>query len=166
LEPDRRRRVRSASHGRIDPGLLFDQRPRTEREDVVRQLSFDELADDHEGHPHSAYESVEFLSQAPLNPRLFMEFIDNRPPGLYRAKGFIHFGVPGHQRKFTLHTVGSYLRFQRSGWARDEARTTRLVMIGTGLDADFLRKALASCAEPEPQKAADHSMMGVLPFVE
>jgi G3E family GTPase len=165
-----------ASHGRIDPGLLFDRRPRTEREDAVRQLSFDDLndgpADDHrghdghEGHPHSAYDSVGFVTEAPLNPRLFMEFIDNRPPGLYRAKGFIHFGVPGHQQKFTLHTVGGYLRFQRSGWARDEARTTRLVMIGTDLDADFLSKALTSCVEPEPQKAEEHSMMGVLRFVE
>jgi hypothetical protein len=38
-------------------------------------------------------------------------------------------------------------------------------MIGAGLDADFLRKALASCVEQDPRSADANNMMGVLRFL-
>ncbi|WP_037678747.1 GTP-binding protein [Streptomyces albus] len=173
-----------AAHGRIDAGLLFDERPRAEETEGVRQLSFEDLYrelnreretgghTDHDGgcagggHFHSGYESAEFVSGTPLDPRRLMAFLDSRPDGLYRIKGWVHFGVDGHREKFTLHAVGDFLRFYPSPWGRDETPDTRLVLIGAGIDAGAVRKELEACREAEPgEGAADETgMWGVLRY--
>ncbi|MBL1111378.1 GTP-binding protein [Streptomyces sp. 110] len=174
--------VVTAAHGRVDPALLFDHRPRETAGEGFRQLSFaDVWADeasgagcgddtrghgqDHGDHLHAAYESVEFSAAEPLHPRRLMDFLDSRPVGLYRAKGFLHFAGAGRERKFGLHTVGSYLRFQLSPWERGEPRTTQLVMIGTGIDAGTLTKRLAECVATPEEEIDETHMMGVLRYV-
>ncbi len=52
---------------------------------------------------------MEFRTDAAVNPRLFMEFLRDRPEGLYRAKGFVDFGA----QRFLLQLVGSSLRFEK-----------------------------------------------------
>ncbi|MBD3003634.1 GTP-binding protein [Streptomyces sp. 5-10] len=176
--------VVTAAHGRVDPALLFDRRPRETAEEGFRQLSFaDVWADegcgadgcgddvrghghDHSLHLHAAYESVEFSAAEPLHPQRLMEFLDSRPAGLYRAKGFLHFAGAGRERKFGLHAVGSYLRFQLSPWERGEPRTTQLVMIGTGIDADTLTKRLAACVATPGEEIDETHLMGVLRYVD
>lgn len=161
-----------ADHGRIDPELLFDARPWS----MTRgQLSFEDLlaeaADgereqgDHTGHAHAAYESVEFVSEQSLSPRRFIDFLDRRPAGLYRIKGFVHFGVPGHDERYEVHAVGRFLRFAPGPWGRDEARVTRLVLIGSGTDGPALLRELEACREPRPHLAGPESMWGVLRYV-
>ncbi|WUD76905.1 GTP-binding protein [Streptomyces sp. NBC_00510] len=164
-----------AAHGRVDPALLFEPRPRAVDGTAARQLSFDELyADDghehhadgdHTGHLHAAYDSVEFTSEAPLHPRRLMEFLDGRPAGLYRMKGFLRFAAAAHEQKYTLHSVGGFLRFLPSGWSRGESRATRLVMIGAGLDADALRKGLDACVAAPGEELPADAMLGVLRYV-
>ncbi|MEU7135875.1 GTP-binding protein [Streptomyces sp. NPDC046261] len=166
--------VVSASYGRVDPDLLFDRKPREERNEAIRQLSFEDLCagdeeDDHHGHLHAAYESVEFISDDPMHPRRLMEFLDSRPEGLYRIKGFVHFGVAGHRNKYAVHAVGDFLRFYPSPWARSEKRATQLVMIGSGIDARSLRDRLDACRDTDPPaegEDADHSMWGVLRYAQ
>ncbi|GAA0411404.1 GTP-binding protein [Streptomyces luteireticuli] len=169
--------VVAASYGRVDPELLFDRRPREERLEEIRQLSFEDLVHDgagddhdhgHEGHLHAAYESVEFVSDEPLHPRLFMEFLDRRPEGLYRIKGFVYFGVPGHRQKFALHAVGDFLRMHRTAWGRSERRTTQLVMIGSGVDGGALREGLEGCrrAGEGAGDVDERSMWGVLRYTQ
>ncbi|WP_407549433.1 GTP-binding protein [Streptomyces sp. Pv4-95] len=129
----------------------------------------------HAAHLHSVYQSVEFTSGEPMNPRRLMDFLDSRPTGLYRIKGFVHFDVPGSRQKFTLHAVGDFLRFYPSPWGRDEERSTQLVLIGSGIDAEALRKGLAGCREEASQASAgpgtperptsEDSMWGVLRYV-
>ncbi|MGI5445940.1 CobW family GTP-binding protein [Streptomyces sp. CA-243310] len=164
--------VIGADHGRIDPELLFDARPWT----VTRgQLSFEDLlaeaADDerehgdHTGHAHAAYESVEFVSEQALSPRRFIDFLDRRPAGLYRIKGFVHFGVPGHEERHEVHAVGRFLRFAPGPWGRGEPRVTRLVLIGSGTDGPALLRELEACREPRPHLAGPESMWGVLRYV-
>ncbi len=157
-------------HGRVDPELFFDRRTRPERAEVARQLSFDELHEhDHhcdDGHAHAQYQSVEFVTEEALHPRRFMRFLDERPAGLYRMKGFVYFGVTGHRQKFTLHTVGSYLRVHRSNWGRDEPRATRLVLIGRDLDAELIRKTLEDCVEPRPRDVEEQAMLRILRYLE
>ncbi|WP_346776437.1 CobW family GTP-binding protein [Streptomyces sp. HNM0574] len=156
-----------AAYGRVDPGLFFDpsMRPRPD----VEQLSFDALlreedADDHAGHLHAAYESVEFVSERPLDPRRFLEFLDSRPAGLYRMKGWADFGPADPEHRYALHAVGGFLRFTPQD--RASGPGTQLVMIGSGVDGDALRSGLAACVA-EPDAPVDpRAMWGVLRYVD
>ncbi|WP_238598597.1 CobW family GTP-binding protein [Saccharothrix sp. ALI-22-I] len=144
-----------SSFGRVDPALLFDPRPR----ERIGQLSFEDLLD--EEHDHVRYDSVEFTGEA-MNPVRLMAFLDARPKGLYRIKGFVRFDVPGHRQRFSLHTVGAFLRFERSAWPGP--RRTELVLIGTGLDVAAIKAELAACVEPNPSEVDPQSMLEVLRY--
>ncbi|WP_346777192.1 CobW family GTP-binding protein [Streptomyces sp. HNM0575] len=191
--------VVAAAHGRIDPALLFDpvHRPRP----PVEQLSFDvllrEAADgpeDHHGehhgehheegdgdgscrgHLHAAYESVEFTSPEPLDPRRFLDFLDTRPPGVYRIKGFVDFGAADPGNTYAVHAVGGFLRFtssprpatapEREGGEALALTSTQLVLIGAGTDGEALRKGLAGCVADQSAESHPHAMWGVLRYVE
>ncbi|MGN9820797.1 CobW family GTP-binding protein [Streptomyces sp. SD11] len=163
-----------ASYGRIDPEFLFDCRPTEER---IGQLSFDDLHRDEDGHPgnrdehlghlHSAYESVSFTSEVPLGPRRLMDFLDSRPDGLYRIKGYVDFGAADPRNRYAVHAVGRFLRFYPEPWAPGErdARRTQLVLIGSGVDAVALGKELEACKDDAPH-ADESSMWGVLRYVQ
>ncbi|MFD5395288.1 CobW family GTP-binding protein [Streptomyces sp. NPDC127097] len=187
------RPVICTAYGRVDPELFFDRGPGDDHDAPVRQLSFEDLlreaaangapahdSDGHCGHPgecghpghthhaghlHAAYESVEFTSAEPMHPRRLMDFLDSRPAGLYRIKGFVHFDVPENRQKFTVHAVGDFLRFYPAPWPKGEERCTQLVMIGSGIDAPALRKELESCRDSAPSEADPNSMWGVLRYV-
>lgn len=155
-----------ADHGRVDPDLLFDP----VRREPVGQLSFDQLHtdDDHDHgeHAHRRYRSVEFRSERALHPDRFARFLRGRPAGLYRMKGHAHFGVPGHRQKFSLHTVGGYVRVERTRWRRGEPRDTQLVMIGTDLDATALHAELDRCVEPDPAAVDPGQMLPILRYLD
>lgn len=180
-----------ATYARVDPEFLFDCRPTRER---IGQLSFDDLHrhhedgpgsdsdsdgaggdehgkhdvhDVHDGHLHSAYDSVSVESEVPLDPRRLMTFLDSRPEGLYRIKGYVDFGAADARNKYTVHAVGRFLRFSPEPWAPGEPRLSRLVLIGAGIDAPRLSKELTACAQDAPHTYADeHSMWGVLRYVQ
>ncbi|WP_405811839.1 GTP-binding protein [Streptomyces sp. NBC_01520] len=164
--------VIGAAYGRIDPELLFDPALRADEDDTVRQLTFEDLLqeteNDHGSHLHTAYESVSFTAGVPMNPRRFMAFLDSRPEGLYRIKGFADFGAADRGNRYTVHAVGRFLRFVPQSWARDEARLTQLVLIGSGIDAEALHKELAACRETpqDAPEALERSMWGVLRYVQ
>ncbi|MFD3544635.1 CobW family GTP-binding protein [Streptomyces sp. NPDC058655] len=167
-------------HGRIDPELLFDRRPWTQ---TRGQLSFEDLLaeagarepgaghtrhtgdEGHEGHAHALYESVEFVSDGALSPRRFMDFLDRRPAGLYRIKGFVRFDVPGHGERYEIHAVGRFLRFTPGPWGRGEPRLSQLVLIGSGIDGPGLLRELEACREEAPHELGPESMWGVLRYV-
>ncbi|MFE4537035.1 CobW family GTP-binding protein [Streptomyces scopuliridis] len=172
--------VVSASYGRIDPELLFDPAVRPDEEEKARQLSFEDLYEDahpagdehasHDGHLHAAYESVSFTAAAPMNPRRLMAFLDSRPPGLYRIKGFVDFGAADPANRYALHAVGRALRFHPAPWGRGAERLTQLVLIGSGIDREALLKELDACQETDPRAARDAAvdqsgMWGVLRYV-
>jgi G3E family GTPase len=130
-------------HGRVDPELFFDPRPR----ERFGQLSFDDLRehDDHSQHLHAAYESVTFTAERPLSPRRFLDFLEQRPAGLYRVKGHLDLGPNGVRSRFGLHTVGGFVEFDRSAWPAGRPRRTELVLIGAGFDGDDLTRRLEAC---------------------
>jgi G3E family GTPase len=173
-EPDRlvarvrelapRAAVVPAVHGRVDPEFLFDCRPGEER---VGQLSFDDLHEhgDHDGHLHTGYDSVSFVSRQPLDPRALMSFLDSRPEGLYRIKGYVDFGPHDTLNRYAVHAVGSFLRFYPEPWVPAEERLTQLVLIGSGIDAPALDKELEACRSDAPH-ADEHGMWGVLRYVQ
>ncbi|MER7840275.1 GTP-binding protein [Streptomyces sp. NPDC096040] len=156
-----------ATYGRIDPGFLFDCRPSEER---VGQLSFDDLHDHeeddaHEGHLHTVYDSLSFVSELPLDPRRLMAFLDSRPEGLYRIKGYVDFGPYDTGNRYAVHAVGRFLRFYPEPWGRDEERLTQLVLIGSGIDVAALPKELDACTNDAPH-ADEYGMWGVLRYVQ
>lgn len=174
-----------ATYGRIDPQLLFDPALRPDNDEKARQLTFEDLyleeraaedGDGHGAHLHTAYESVDFASDAPMDPRRLLDFLDSRPEGLYRIKGYVDFGAGDPGNAYGVHAVGRFLRFTPRPWTRGEPKRTQLVLIGSGVDAPALRKELESCrttgekghrAGPEtPQDAAhERAMWGVLRYV-
>ncbi|WP_405998063.1 CobW family GTP-binding protein [Streptomyces sp. NBC_00829] len=159
--------VTTAAYGRIDPEMLFDCRPRTER---VGQLSFEDLVegdDDHTDHLHTAYETVSFSAAEPLHPRRLLDFLDSRPDGLFRIKGFADFGDLDAHNRYAVHAVGPFLRFYPEPWPAGARRATELVLIGTGIDTAALTRELDGTRVTRPQDAPDeHSMWGVLRYVQ
>ncbi|QUC57127.1 GTP-binding protein [Streptomyces sp. A2-16] len=158
-----------ATYGRIDPEFLFDCRPGEER---IGQLSFDDLHDrtdehGHEDHLHSGYDSVPFRSDVPMDPRRLMAFLDSRPEGLYRIKGYVDFGPYDTRNRYAVHAVGSFLRFYLEPWSAGDERLTQLVLIGSGSDTSALGKELEACkADHEDAPHADEAgMWGVLRYV-
>ncbi|MFF8973778.1 CobW family GTP-binding protein [Streptomyces sp. NPDC014995] len=158
-----------ATYGRIDPEFLFDCRPGEER---VGQLSFDDLHrqddheyDDHAGHLHTTYDSLSFTSAVPLDPRRLMAFLDSRPEGLYRIKGYVDFGPHDPGNRYAVHAVGRFLRFCPEPWGTAEERLTQLVLIGSGIDTAALGKELEACGNDAPH-ADEHGMWGVLRYVQ
>jgi G3E family GTPase len=163
-----------ASYGRVDPEFLFDCRPSEER---LGQLSFDDLPredEDHAAHPHSGYDTLSFVSGVPLDPQRLLAFLDSRPEGLYRIKGYVDFGAHDRRNRYAVHAVGRFLRFTPEPWpdarpgagcgAETGARLTQLVLIGTGLDAPALRKELQACEDGSPD-VDEHALWGVLRYV-
>ncbi|MGW0769589.1 CobW family GTP-binding protein [Streptomyces sp. NPDC002676] len=155
-----------ATYGRIDPEFLFDCRPSEER---IGQLSFDDLhehtADDsHAGHLHTGYDSLPFTSDVPMDPRTLMRFLDSRPEGLYRIKGYVDFGPHDTRNRYAVHAVGRFLRFYPEPWGPADARLTQLVLIGSGIDPEALNKELEAGRNDAPH-ADEHGMWGVLRYV-
>jgi len=161
---DRAAVVVPATYGRVDPEFLFDCRPSEER---LGQLSFDDLHEhgDHDGHLHTGYDSISFVSGRPLDPRSLMGFLDSRPDGLYRIKGYVDFGPHDTGNRYAVHAVGRFLRFYPEPWAPCDDRLTQLVLIGSGIDAPALAKELEACKSEAPH-ADEHDMWGVLRYVQ
>ncbi|WP_236583371.1 GTP-binding protein [Streptomyces sp. MBT53] len=158
-----------ATYGRVDPEFLFDCRPSEER---VGQLTFDDLhehtGDEHEhaDHLHAAYDSLSFASDVPMDPRGLMAFLDSRPEGLYRIKGYVDFGAHDPRNRYAVHAVGRFLRFYPEPWASGDARLTQLVLIGSGLELATLGKELEACRDGDAPHADEHGMWGVLRYVQ
>ncbi|WP_425828597.1 CobW family GTP-binding protein [Streptomyces fractus] len=172
--------VVSASYGRIDPALLFDCRPTEER---IGQLSFDDLhrhdgdGDDGEGddhgshaahdtHLHAAYDTVAFTSEVPMDPRGLIAFLDSRPDGLYRIKGYVDFGAHDTGNRYAVHAVGRFLRFYPEPWPSGQERLTQLVLIGSGIDTADLGQQLDAAKSDAPHTVDEHGMWGVLRYVQ
>ncbi|MGW5059836.1 CobW family GTP-binding protein [Streptomyces sp. NPDC004096] len=161
-----------AAYGRIEPELLFDCRPAEER---IGQLSFDDLhrhdhdhehgeASAHHAHLHAGYDSLSFRSDVPMEPRRLLEFLDSRPEGLYRIKGYVDFGAADPRNRYAVHAVGRFLRFRPEAWEAGAERLTQLVLIGSGINTTALRKELQGCTDDAPH-TDEHGMWGVLRYV-
>lgn len=145
----------------VDLGLLADIELAPVDDSVPRQLGLDELlvesdcGDDHDhcGHLHHEYQSVSFVDPEPMNPRALAAFLEQPPAGVYRIKGFAHFDVAGHRRKYLVHTVGSYVSVTTRTWDPEESRQTQLVVIGAGIDEAEVRAVLEGARAAGPVDA-------------
>ncbi|MGZ5902501.1 MAG: CobW family GTP-binding protein [Reyranella sp.] len=101
----------------------------------------------HAEHDHAhlhddGFVSLSFESESPFSVRRLQSFLDSgRPPGLFRAKGFLWLAETG--KRYVFHLVGE--RFTLEEDDRGVAGTNRLVLIGQNLDVETLRVRLANC---------------------
>ncbi|GAB91697.1 CobW family GTP-binding protein [Gordonia rhizosphera] len=159
----------------VDPEMLFDASDRAvSTTPRSGQLTLDDLFAacagrddvDHHDHPHTHlhddYESADFETDRPMNPRRLAAFLERPPAGCYRIKGVVAFDVPGHRQKHIVHSVGGFVRVQRRAWA-GEPRTTSIVVIGAGLDRAEVTERLAAAVDDGTPD--DHGILRITRYV-
>lgn len=127
-----------AQHGRLDLGVLLGLERAVE--DVIdgRKTHHDEEED----HDHDAFDSVSVALEVNDRQRLLdalAQLVQRHE--IYRVKGFV--ALPGTAMRLVVQGVGQRFdsHFDRP-WRADEARATRLVLIGDHLDAAALQAEL------------------------
>ena len=104
---------------------------------------------DHEDHVAAAgISSISLKAEKPIRPELFErwfgQLLQDQGPNILRYKGILD--IQGRDERFVLQGVHMIRdgEFQRP-WRPDEARWSRLVLIGRELERDKLEKAFAAC---------------------
>lgn len=100
-------------------------------------------------HLHHSAQSLDLVTDDPVDPGALMDLLDDRPPGLFRVKGVVHLAVaPGQTAPVVVHAAGRQVRIDVLQDTPDA--TSRLVAIGSDLDLTDLRRRLDACrATPE-----------------
>lgn len=145
-------RIIEAERGAVDTRLLLDA-DTLKRRDPVKgsQVS---LGDNHADHLHETYQKVSFSSTKPLDPGNFEIYMNTGiPKGVYRAKGFVYFGIKGLEQKFIFQLVGRRFSLKLDNW-RGQAPKTDLVFIGEKLDEAKLTKDLEELVDKNPDDIA------------
>jgi G3E family GTPase len=93
------------------------------------------------GEAHSSMHTVSFMLQQPLQKAWFTRFLEELPPTIYRAKGFVTF--TGESGAYLFQYVPGYVILKQFP-VRDQAML-RGVFIGTHLEQDWLTTQLAAC---------------------
>jgi cobalamin biosynthesis protein CobW len=127
-----------AQHGRIDIGVLLGLERAVE--DVIDQRKTHH--DEEEDHDHDAFDSVQVALDVPDRDALLValrSLVEGHE--IYRVKGFV--ALPGSAMRLVVQGVGTRFDsyFDRS-WRADEARQSRLVLIGSELNAAVLQAEL------------------------
>lgn len=127
-----------AQHGRLAPELLLGLGRAVE--DVIDQRRTHH--DEEEDHDHDEFDSVALALNVNDKDRLLaaLQALVERHE-IYRAKGFV--ALPGAAMRLVVQGVGRRFdsHFDRA-WRPGEARGTRLVLIGAGLDVKVLQTEL------------------------
>lgn len=148
----------------IDKRLIFDLD--TAHEDRLLLLDSHLHPHDHNHHEHihEQYESLSFSTKKPLSPEKFVQFLDNLPENLFRAKGFCYFGMKGYEQKFTLQIVGKYIEFFAQEW-KNESPETNLVLIGSNLNKAEIFDQLNNLIDKNPENITPNSMLNFERFL-
>ena len=115
--------------------------------DRILALEPDFLTDAEHEHDEDVT-SISLRSPIPVDPQRFMPWLQDlvreRGQDILRTKGILAF--PDEARRYVVQGVHMLLEgdLQRA-WTPDEARDSRLVLIGRGLDRAALERGFASC---------------------
>ncbi|MBJ6131329.1 cobalamin biosynthesis protein CobW [Ochrobactrum sp. Q0168] len=133
-----------ASFGKLGADVLLGLGVGTE-DDIANRKSHHEIhhADGHE-HDHDEFESFVVEAGSVSDPKAFAEKLKTiiADHDVLRLKGFVD--VPGKPMRLVVQAVGPRIEhyFDRP-WGKDEARSTRLVVIGLHeIDEDAITKAV------------------------
>ncbi|WP_266019283.1 cobalamin biosynthesis protein CobW [Brucella intermedia] len=133
-----------ASFGKLGADVLLGLGVGTE-DDIANRKSHHEIhhADGHE-HDHDEFESFVVEAGSVADPKLFADRLKEviAEHDILRLKGFVD--VPGKPMRLVVQAVGPRIEhyFDRP-WGKDEARSTRLVVIGLhDIDEAAIAKAV------------------------
>ncbi len=143
-----------AENGAVDTRLLLDADTLKRRiAPKGSQVSLRD-SDNHTDHLHETFKKVSFSSNKPIDPRGFEEYMNAKiPKGIYRAKGFVYFGIKGLEQKFIFQLVGKRFSLKLDNW-RGQVPKTDLVFIGDNFDEAKLNTELQSLVDINPDDIA------------
>ncbi len=130
--------VRGALDPRVllDPDVLAAAAARPGRQLVLGEEVGGEAGD----RAHPGHASVELVTDEALDGHALLALFDDRPPGLFRAKGFVDLG---EDEQYTLQVVGRQVELT-AGVPRG-VHGSRLVCVGVGMDVAVVRARLQGC---------------------
>lgn len=70
-------------------------------------------------------------------------FLQQLPPGVFRAKGLLQFY--GYEPMYIFNLSGRRYQFEETDWPEGVAPSNQLVVIGREIDIDVMRKTLEEC---------------------
>lgn len=158
-------RLLYADHGRVDTRLLLapDSLARQD-EPAARQLALTaDHNEAHDDHLHHQYAHVSLSTDRPIDPHLWEKFIHDLPPAIYRAKGFLYFGMKGLEQKYVFQLVGRRHEMKIDEWLSDTPRTN-VVFIGTDFDTKAFEQSLQNLIDAKPDDVSDDTIMDVLKY--
>lgn len=147
-------RIIETANAQVDVRLLLDQDQYKLRTDNLDNNTKDSksVLNDHKHHLHHQYSTFSWRSKQPLDPSKFQNFANRLlPTNIYRAKGFVDFGIKGHMRRYIFQLVGVRAEIVWDNWKNQQPKTD-LVFIGQDLDKKQLQKDLDDCIDLTPQK--------------
>ena len=159
-------RLLTASHGRIDFRLLADL---PERQSHQLKLADNGHGHDHEHehnheHLHQRFQSVDFQTDRPLDPKKFEAWSKSLDENVFRAKGIVFFGMKGVGQKFIFQAVGQRSDLKIDEWEMDQQPTTSLVVIGLDLDEKKIRRQLEALIDDQPDDVSAETLMDIFQY--
>lgn len=149
----------TAEHGTVDTRVLLDADTIKRREPKSGdQLTLDEPEEDHSEHLHETFHKMEFTTSKPIDPKKFEQYMKNQiPDGVFRAKGFVYFGIKGLEQKFIFQKVGARHTLKLDDW-RGQPTRTDLVFIGSDFSEKALRSDLENLVDQNPDDISGNLM--------
>jgi G3E family GTPase len=115
--------------------------------DVDRKLAVDpQFLDELNTRHHHEIQSCAFTFDQPFSIERFEALVQQltETTQVFRSKGFL--SLAGNPRRAIFHGVNNrFTIFWDRLWEKGETRTSQLVFIGKGLDAEAIRRSLAQC---------------------
>lgn len=92
---------------------------------------------------HDKVQTLFWKQEKPMDFKKLGALLDNLPPAVVRAKGFIYLNTTeAHRLKVIFQSVAHRNTLDAKPWEEGEKPQTALVFIGKGLDTEALKKAL------------------------
>jgi len=149
--------------GVLDTRLLLAPDKLFATSNSITQLSLSSADDNHDAHLHHTYQKVSFSSMDPIDPDKWQIFLSELPNSIYRAKGFLYFGMKGLGQKFQFQLVGPRSEMKLDEWLGQTPKTD-LVFIGSGFDERELKDKMDSLIDTTPDDLSDGTIMDVLNY--
>lgn len=146
------------THGAVAPDLLFGTT--TKKTSTQLSLGHDEHHDDH---LHASYKTESFTTAKPIDPQKWEVFQSQIDKTIFRAKGFLFFGMKGLGQKYVYQKVGNRTEMKLDEWL-NETPSTNLVFIGTDFDSAKLRSSLEALEDDNPDNLTNETIMDVLKY--